>query len=69
MEDKKSILLRLSPEAKVGLFVLAGIALLAYMSLRLGGIRLGRAEGYTLHVTFDSAAGLDKDASIRVAGV
>ncbi|MBI5562941.1 MAG: MCE family protein [Deltaproteobacteria bacterium] len=59
----------LSPEAKVGIFVLAGILVLVYMSLRVGGMRFGRAEGYTLHVVFDSAAGLDKDAAVRVAGV
>lgn len=61
--------LKLSPEAKVGLFVLLGIILLVYMSLRIGGIKFGRAEGYTLYVDFDSAAGLDKDAAVRVAGV
>ncbi len=60
---------KLSSEAKVGLFVLIGIILLAYMSLRLGGIQLGRAEGYTLFVDFDSAAGLDPNAPVRVAGV
>ena len=60
---------KLSSEAKVGLFVLIGIIILAYMSLRLGGIQLGRAEGYTLFVDFDSAAGLDPNAPVRVAGV
>ncbi|HLC18410.1 MAG TPA: MlaD family protein [Thermodesulfobacteriota bacterium] len=69
MADKKTGFLSLSPEAKVGLFVLIGVLLLVYMSLRVGGIRLGRAEGYTLIVKFDSAAGLDPDASVRVAGV
>ncbi|MBI5643480.1 MAG: MCE family protein [Deltaproteobacteria bacterium] len=69
MTPKKPSILKLTPEAKVGLFVLLGIILLVYMSLRLGGIKFGRAEGYTLHVYFESAAGLDKNASVRVAGV
>lgn len=69
MPEKRSSLLILSPEAKVGIFVLVGIIILVYMSLRVGGIQFGRAEGYTLHVVFDSAAGLDQDASVRVAGV
>lgn len=69
MDDKKITLFKLTPEAKVGLFVLMGIALLVYMSLRLGGIKLGREDGYTLYVSFASAAGLDKDAAVRVAGV
>ena len=69
MADKQTSLLKLTPEAKVGLFVLLGIILLAYMSLRLGGMQFGRAEGYTISVNFDSAAGLDQTASVRVAGV
>src|SRR3989337_3862710 len=60
---------KLSSEAKVGLFVLLGIALLVYMSLRLGGIKLGGEKGYAIFVEFDSAAGLDPNASVRVAGV
>lgn len=69
MAEKHSGLFSLSPEAKVGLFVLLGIILLAYMSLRVGGFRFGKAEGYTLYATFDSAAGLDPDSSVKMAGV
>src|SRR3989338_4416946 len=69
MAEKHTGILSLSPEAKVGIFVLAGIIILVYMSLRVGGMQFGRSEGYTLYVAFDSAAGLDKDASVRVAGV
>ncbi|MEK6531853.1 MAG: MlaD family protein [Deltaproteobacteria bacterium] len=60
---------KFSPEAKVGIFVLLGVILLVYMSMRLGGFQIGRTEGYTISVSFDSAAGLDKDSSVRVAGV
>ncbi|MDH4101504.1 MAG: MCE family protein [Nitrospirota bacterium] len=69
MDERKNTFLSLSPEAKVGLFVLFGVLLLVYMSLRVGGIKFGKAEGYTLKVQFANAAGLDKDASVRVAGV
>src|SRR3972149_12216068 len=69
MAEKKTGFLTLSPEAKVGLFVLIGIILLVYMSLRVGGFRLGGGEGYPLTVEFGSAAGLDPDSSVRVAGV
>ncbi|MBI5599729.1 MAG: MCE family protein [Deltaproteobacteria bacterium] len=62
-------MLRLSAEAKVGIFVFMGLLLLVYMSLRVGGMRLGREEGYLLSVRLDSAAGLDKDASVKIAGV
>lgn len=61
--------MRLSPEAKVGLFVLLGLILLVYMSLKVGGIRLGKGEGYDLVVRFDNVGGLDVDAPVRVAGV
>ncbi|MEK6539431.1 MAG: MlaD family protein [Deltaproteobacteria bacterium] len=60
---------KLTPEAKVGIFVLIGIILLVYMSLRVGGIQFGMAEGYEVYIRFDSAAGLDNDAPVRVAGV
>ncbi len=69
MAKKPSGSFTLTPEAKVGLFVLLGIILLVYMSLRLGGFRIGKAEGYRLSATFDSAAGLDPDSSVKVAGV
>lgn len=62
-------MVNLSSEAKVGLFVLLGISLLVFMSLRLGGIQFGRAEGYTVYVSFPSAAGLDPQASVSIAGV
>jgi phospholipid/cholesterol/gamma-HCH transport system substrate-binding protein len=62
-------MIKLTSEAKVGLFVILGILLLVYMSLKVGGIRIGKSEGYELFVRFDSVAGLDKDSSVRVAGV
>jgi len=53
----------------VGIFVLIGIALLVFMSLKVGGFRFGKSEGYTLYATFDSAAGIDPNASVKIAGV
>jgi phospholipid/cholesterol/gamma-HCH transport system substrate-binding protein len=59
----------LSSEAKVGLFVLVGLIILGYMSFQVGKHTLGLKQGYTLDVVFDSAAGLDRDASVQIAGV
>ncbi|MFH1673963.1 MAG: MlaD family protein [Pseudomonadota bacterium] len=59
---------RLSPEAKVGIFVFIGLMILAYMSMRVGKYEFGK-KGYELHVYFDSAAGLTKDAAVQIAGV
>ncbi|MFQ5585857.1 MAG: MlaD family protein, partial [Thermodesulfobacteriota bacterium] len=62
-------MIKLTSEAKVGLFVILGMLLLVYMSLKVGGFRFGRSEGYEISVRFETAAGLDKDSSVRVAGV
>ncbi len=58
-----------SSEAKVGLFVLVGLILLGYMSFQVGKQSFGLKKGYTVDVVFDSAAGLDQDASVQIAGV
>ena len=60
---------KFSTEAKVGLFILMGLAILVYMSMRVGGLSLGRDEGYALSVLVPSAAGLDEEASVIIAGV
>lgn len=59
---------KLSPEAKVGIFVFIGLMTLAYMSMRVGKFELGK-KGYELRVYFDSATGLAKDAPVQIAGV
>jgi len=58
-----------SSEAKVGLFVLAGLIILGYMSFQVGKQTFGLKRGYTLDVVFENAAGLDPDASVQIAGV
>ena len=58
-----------SSEAKVGLFVLVGLIILGYMSFHVGKQTFGMKKGYTVDVVFDSAAGLDRDASVQIAGV
>ncbi len=62
-------MLRLSSEAKVGIFVFVALVILVYMSLRVGGVKFGREEGYTLIVRMTDAGGLDKNASVKIAGV
>jgi phospholipid/cholesterol/gamma-HCH transport system substrate-binding protein len=61
---------RFSPEAKVGIFVLAGIALLVYFSVRIGALKMpGEEEGYRVSVLFESIAGLQAKAKVRYAGI
>lgn len=59
----------ISSEAKVGLFVLVGLIILGYMSFRVGEYGFGLKKGYLVDVVFDNAAGLEKDASVQIAGV
>ncbi|MBW1980307.1 MAG: MCE family protein [Deltaproteobacteria bacterium] len=60
---------RLTTEARVGLFVLLGIILLVYMSLKLGEFHFGRRGGYEIYAIFDSAAGLKLNVPAEIAGV
>jgi phospholipid/cholesterol/gamma-HCH transport system substrate-binding protein len=55
-------------ETKVGIFVLLGIILLAYFTVRVGRIAV-REEGYRAYSYVESAAGLDKNSPVRIAGV
>jgi len=59
----------ISAEAKVGLFVLVALIILGYMSFRVGEQGFGMKKGYPVNVVFDDATGLEKDASVQIAGV
>jgi phospholipid/cholesterol/gamma-HCH transport system substrate-binding protein len=59
----------MSKEAKVGIFVLLGILVLTYFTFRIskfGGIA---GKGYNLTVDFETAAGLEPKANVKMAGV
>jgi phospholipid/cholesterol/gamma-HCH transport system substrate-binding protein len=60
---------KVTTEAKVGLFVLLGIGLLVFMSLRLGEFRIFSPKGYKVYAIFDSAAGLKLNVPVEIAGV
>lgn len=60
---------RLNLEVLVGLFVLIGIAALAYLSIKLGKLEVLGSSGYTVTAEFDSVGGLKKGASVEIAGV
>ncbi len=58
-------------EYKVGIFVAIGLLIFAYLVLWLGTreIEIFKKEGYILKTRFASLAGLEKNSSVRVAGV
>jgi phospholipid/cholesterol/gamma-HCH transport system substrate-binding protein len=53
----------------VGVFVLVGLAAIAYLSLTVGGLELGTEDRITLRATFDDIGGLSVRAPVRISGV
>jgi hypothetical protein len=53
----------------VGLFVLAGLAAVAYLSLSVGGFTFGSSRGLVLYASFDQIGGLKPRAPVQVSGV
>ena len=53
----------------VGLFIIAGIAAMAYLSFTVAGISGYSDHSYKLIARFDSSSGLKKGAFIEIAGV
>lgn len=59
----------LSTELKVGFFAVLVIAILAYMTFKVGGLYWMEEEGNAYHVIFKNIAGLDVKTKIKIAGV
>jgi phospholipid/cholesterol/gamma-HCH transport system substrate-binding protein len=53
----------------VGLFVLAGLAALAYLSIQVGGLSYKGPGGFELVATFDEIGGLATRAPVAISGV
>ena len=62
-------MIRKKSETWVGIFVVIGILLLAFMTLKIERFQIGKEVGYRLYIYFDSAGGLSPNAQVRVAGV
>ncbi len=60
---------RKNVEFGVGIFVLAGILALAYLSINLGGLEIFDDGTYEVSANFTTATGLRKGASVEMAGV
>jgi phospholipid/cholesterol/gamma-HCH transport system substrate-binding protein len=60
----------MTTEFKVGALVLVGIAILFYMSFRVGKFgTVSEGKGYIVSAHFKNIAGLDKKSPVEVAGV
>jgi len=53
----------------VGCFLLLGIAAMAYLSMRIGGLGSGPPGGFKLFATFDETGGLKPRAPVEISGV
>ena len=53
----------------VGLFVLAGLGAIAYLSINVGGLSYSGPGGLTLYASFDQTGGLKPRAPVVISGV
>jgi len=53
----------------VGLFVLAGLGAIAYLSINVGGLSYSGPGGLTLFASFDQTGGLKPRAPVVISGV
>lgn len=56
-------------EISVGIFMIAGIACLVYLSVNLGNVDLFGSDNYVIDARFGSIEGLEVAASVEIAGV
>ncbi|MBN2139546.1 MAG: outer membrane lipid asymmetry maintenance protein MlaD [Desulfovibrionaceae bacterium] len=58
-----------SKETWVGIFVLVGLACVAYMTVKLGNVQLFTDNYYTLKAKFTDVSGLKVNAPVQMFGV
>ncbi|MDR2744301.1 MAG: outer membrane lipid asymmetry maintenance protein MlaD [Desulfovibrio sp.] len=56
-------------ETAVGIFMLIGLACLAWLTVKLGKMELVARQGFELSARFDSVSGLRIGADVEIAGV
>jgi phospholipid/cholesterol/gamma-HCH transport system substrate-binding protein len=56
-------------ELAVGLFIIAGIVCLGYLSIKLGKMEVLGEKGYEVYALFSNTGGLKTGGSIEIAGV
>ncbi len=56
-------------ETTVGVFMIAGIACLVYLSVNLGNVTLLGSDSFIINAKFGSVEGLKVSATVEIAGV
>ena len=59
----------LKPEAKVGLFILIGMVILFYMTMKISGVRKVKGGGNTYIAKFEDVSGLVEKGKVEISGV
>ena len=60
---------RFDLELTVGLFIIAGMICLGYLSIRLGKMEVLGEKGYDVYAVFSNVSGLKTGSSVEIAGV
>jgi len=60
---------RFDLELAVGLFIIAGVICLGYLSIKLGKMEVLGGRGYEVYAIFSNVGGLKTGSSIVIAGV
>jgi len=56
-------------ELAVGIFIIAGMVCLAYLTIKLGQLEVLGDKGYEIQAVFSSSGGLKTGSSVVIAGV
>ncbi|MFC1533071.1 outer membrane lipid asymmetry maintenance protein MlaD [Thermodesulfobacteriota bacterium] len=56
-------------ELSVGIFILAGLICLAFLSIKVAKSEIFNKEGYEIYALFSNTGGLKEGASVVIAGV
>jgi len=69
METVGEMMKKFDLELAVGLFIIAGIVCLGYLSIKLGKMEIVGQKGYEIYGVFSNVGGLKVGSSVEIAGV
>jgi phospholipid/cholesterol/gamma-HCH transport system substrate-binding protein len=69
IDEKTPLFHHTRAEIAAGVFVLAGLALIGYLSISIGGLRLRPRNAYHVKARFSNVGDLKMHAPVKVAGV
>jgi phospholipid/cholesterol/gamma-HCH transport system substrate-binding protein len=69
MESGEVAMKKFDLELAVGLFIIAGIVCLGYLSIKLGKLEIVGERGYEIYGVFSNIGGLKVGSSVEIAGV